>query len=153
MSGSARVSRAGFRRRAETGFQTSSLCAAKSTVREGEDAIATRATGAPLDLSAPACSYCNSSTQVENSHTNGEAIGDLIKDHALQSIGDFAVDLDPAVNRAGMHDQAIGFQKFCAFFCQAKQADVFTESRKIFSALAFVLNSQKIYDIGFRQHA
>ncbi len=70
----------------------------------------------------------------------------------MKSIGDFAVDLDSAVDRAGMHDQAIRFQKFCAFFRQTKQPDVFAEPGKIFSALALVLNSQKIYDIGFRQH-
>ena len=49
-------------------------------------------------------------------HAHCEAIRDLIEDHALQTVGDFAVDLDPAVDRPGMHNQAIWLQKFCAFF-------------------------------------
>ena len=76
----------------------------------------------------------------------------MIENDALQAIRDVAVDLDAAVNRAGMHDEAIRLQKFCAFLRQAKQADVFTEPGKIFPALAFMLNPQKVYHIGFRQH-
>src|SRR4029077_10773257 len=100
----------------------------------------------------PAPSSRDSSTQIENGHANGETVGDLIEDDALQSVGDVAVDLDPAVDRTWVHDEAIRFQKLCAFFCQAKQTDIFTDSGKIFSALALVLNSQKVYDIDFRQH-
>src|SRR4029077_11281424 len=100
----------------------------------------------------PAPSSRDSSTQIENGHANGEAVGDLIEDDALQSVGDVAVDLDPAVDRTWMHDEAIRFQKFCAFFRQAEQPDVFAEAGEIFSALAFVLNPQKVYDISFRQH-
>src|SRR5882724_3141135 len=51
----------------------------------------------------------NSPAQVEDSHANGEAVGDLIENDALQSVGNVAVDLDAAIDRAGMHDQAIRF--------------------------------------------
>ena len=64
----------------------------------------------------PAFSRGDSSAQIKNSHAHRETIGDLVENHALQAVGDFAVDLDPAVDRSGMHDQTIGLQKFRAFF-------------------------------------
>src|SRR5207248_9387696 len=51
-----------------------------------------------------------------------------------------------------MHDQAICLQKFGAFFGETEEANVFGNSGKIFSALAFVLNAKKVYDICFWQH-
>ena len=49
---------------------------------------------------------------VTTSHpfAHGQAVGHLIENDALISIGDFAVDLDPAINRAGMYGQTIGLQ-------------------------------------------
>ena len=58
----------------------------------------------------------NSSAQIENCHAHRETVGDLVENHALQAVGDFAVDLDPAVDRSGMHDQAVGLQKSRAVF-------------------------------------
>ena len=107
---------------------------------------------APQKHRRRACSCCNPTAQIENSHAHSETVGDLIENHALQTVGDLAVDLDAAVDRAGMHDQTIRLQKFCAFFRQTKQADVFADAGKIFSALAFVLDAQKVHDIGFGQH-
>ena len=51
-----------------------------------------------------------------------------------------------------MHDQAIRFQKFCAFLRQPEQPDVFTDAGKIFSALPFMLNPQKVNHVRLRQH-
>src|SRR5207244_8280695 len=90
------------------------------------------------------------SAQIESGHAHSETVRDLIENDALQAVGYFAIDLDSAVDGARVHDQAIRFQKFCAFFGQAKQPNVFAEPGKIFSALAFVLNPQKVYDIGLR---
>src|SRR5439155_25533256 len=77
---------------------------------------------------------------------------DLIENDAVQSIGDLAVDLDAAVDRAGMHNQAVSLQKFGAFFGETEEANVFADAGKIFSALAFVLNAQKIHHIGFGKY-
>jgi len=62
---------------------------------------------------------------------------------ALQSVGDRRCRSRLRVNRAGMHDQTVRFQKFCAFFRQPEQPDVFAESGEIFSPLTFVLKSAK----------
>jgi hypothetical protein len=73
-------------------------------------------------------SCCDSSAQIENGHPDGEAVGDLFQDHTLRAISQLAVDFNAAIDRAGVHDQAIGFQPLAAFFRQAKQADVFTNA-------------------------
>src|SRR5438552_81509 len=58
----------------------------------------------------------NSSTEIKNSHAHGQAVGDLVKNDALCAVSDFAVDLDAAIDRPRMHDQAIRLQKFCPLF-------------------------------------
>ncbi len=58
----------------------------------------------------------DSSAEIKNGHADGETVGDLIENDALQAVGDFAVDLDAAIDRARMHDQAIRLQKFCPLF-------------------------------------
>src|SRR5262245_24813129 len=88
----------------------------------------------------PEFSCRDASAEIKNRHAHRETVGDLIEDYALQPVRDLAIDLDPAVDRSGMHDQAVGLQKFRALFRQAKQADVFAKSRKILSALPFVLD-------------
>src|SRR5690349_6630481 len=44
----------------------------------------------------------------EHGHAHGQAVGDLLEDHGAAAIGDFAVNLDTAVDGAGMHDERIG---------------------------------------------
>ena len=46
----------------------------------------------------------DSSAQVKNRHAHSETVGDLVKNHALQAVGDFAIDLDTAIDRSGMHN-------------------------------------------------
>src|SRR5439155_880155 len=53
---------------------------------------------------------------IKTGHAHSEAVGDLIKNDALQPVSDAAVDLDATVDRARMHDQAIRFQKLRALF-------------------------------------
>src|SRR5438874_8681012 len=89
---------------------------------------------------------------MENSHPDGEPVGHLLESDALQCVGDVAVDFNAAVDRAGMHDQTLLFQKFCPLCGQAEQTNVFAEAGEIFSALTFMLDPQKIYEIGLGQH-
>ena len=42
----------------------------------------------------------DSSAEIKNRHAHGEAVGDLIENDALRAVGDFAVDLDSAIDRA-----------------------------------------------------
>jgi hypothetical protein len=70
----------------------------------------------PVAPSVALLSRRNSPAEVENGHAYGETICDLIQNHALQAVGDFAVDLDAPIDWARMHDEAIGLQQSRAFF-------------------------------------
>ena len=70
----------------------------------------------------------------------------------MRTIGQFAVDLDAAIDGAGMHDQAIGLEPFTPLFRQAEQPDVFTDAGEIFLPLSLVLNAQEVYDVRGLQH-
>src|SRR5437870_6353017 len=50
------------------------------------------------------------SAQIQDCHAHGQTVGHLIENDALISIGQLAVDLDSAIDRARMHDQTIGLQ-------------------------------------------
>src|SRR3984893_11485513 len=58
----------------------------------------------------------NSSAEIKNGHADGEAVGDLVKNDALCAVSDVAVDLDAAIDRPRMHDQAIRLQQFRPLF-------------------------------------
>src|SRR5262249_37809926 len=45
--------------------------------------------------------------EVEDRHANGDAVRDLVEDHAEGTIGHIGVDFDAAVHRAGMKDENV----------------------------------------------
>src|SRR5581483_3682039 len=89
---------------------------------------------------------------IKNRHAHSEAVGDLIENHALSAVSNFAVDLDATIDRARMHDETIGLENLRALFGESEKRGVLTDSGKIFFALTFVLNAQKIHYVHFRQH-
>jgi hypothetical protein len=52
---------------------------------------------------------------VKNSHTYGDAVTNLFEDDGARSIGDIAVDFDPAIDGTRMHDDCIGLHPRSAF--------------------------------------
>ena len=71
-----------------------------------------------------------SPAKIKNGHAHGEAVGDLFENHALRAVGDIAVDLDAAIDRAGMHDQAVRLEAARAFLGQAKQSGCIRQARE-----------------------
>ena len=67
------------------------------------------------------------------------------------AVSHVAVDLDAAVDRAGMHDEAVGFERAARALVRPKERGVFAKTGKIFLALAFVLDAEKIDHVGVRQ--
>src|SRR3954470_14003522 len=57
-----------------------------------------------------AASSRDPSAQIKDRHAHSQAVRHLIENDALQAVGHFAVDLDAAVDRSGMHDETIRFQ-------------------------------------------
>ena len=45
--------------------------------------------------------------EVKHGHAHGEAVGDLLENDAARAVGEVAVDLHAAIDRAGMHDQRV----------------------------------------------
>src|SRR2546423_293560 len=84
------------------------------------------------------------SAEIEDGHADRETVGYLLEDDALGAIGQFAVDLDAAIDRPGMHDEAIGLEPFAALLRQAKEPHVFADPWEIFLSLTFVLNPKQI---------
>src|SRR5689334_2992672 len=103
------------------------------------------------DSVGPARSCRNSSAEIENGHPDCETVRDLVENHALDAVRDFTVDFDSAIDWTGMHDQTIGFQKFCPFFGQAEKRGVLTDAREIFLALTLMLNPQQIDHVSLGQ--
>ena len=89
--------------------------------------------------------------EVEDGHADGEAVGDLVEDDAAGGVGDLAVDLDAAVDRAGMHDEGVGLEPRGALLGEAEEGGVFAEAGEVFLALALVLDAQEVDDVDLGQ--
>src|ERR1051325_12179080 len=48
--------------------------------------------------------------QIQHGHPHRDAVGDLLENHRIGSVGDVGRDLDAAVHRTGMHDDHVGFR-------------------------------------------
>ncbi len=64
------------------------------------------------------------------------------------AVGNFAVNFHAAIDRAGMHDQRIGFGPGQAGFVQAEKLRVFVDAGEHGLALALVLDAQQVDDVG-----
>src|SRR6266481_1207920 len=80
-------------------------------------------------------------------HPNCEPIGHLLKDKRTAAISDFAVDFDAAIDRAGMHDERVGFGSSQARPVQTEEAGVFVEAGKHALALTLMLDTQQVNDV------
>src|SRR5206468_9135405 len=58
----------------------------------------------------------DASAQIKNRHAHRQTVSHLIENNAVSAVGHFAVNLDSAVDWTGMHDEAIRFEHFSAFF-------------------------------------
>ena len=69
----------------------------------------------------------SSGAEIQHSHPNREAVGDLVQDNGAAGIGDIAVDLHTTIDRAGMHDQAVLLQLLRTLFGKPEERGVFAE--------------------------
>src|SRR5580704_3488101 len=84
----------------------------------------------------------------EDGHADSQAVGDLVKNDGAAAVGDVAVNLDAAVDGAGVHDEGIGLGAGEPGFVEAEEAGVFAEAGKHGLALAFVLDAEEVDDVG-----
>src|SRR5690606_27662631 len=86
--------------------------------------------------------------EVEDGHAHGDAVGHLIQNHAALAVGQLAVDLHPAVDRAGVHDDGLGVEPAGAGLVEAEHRGVFAEGGEHGGGLAFVLYPKKHDNLG-----
>src|ERR1051326_3274982 len=91
--------------------------------------------------------------QEKRSHPHGQTIRDLLENDGALAVGDFAVNLDPTVDGAWVHDQDVRFGLGQARFVQTKKAGVLTDTGEHGLALPLVLNPKQIdnVSVGDRQ--
>src|SRR5580693_5757002 len=90
--------------------------------------------------------------EVKHGHADGEAVGHLVEDDAAAAVGEVAVDLDAAVDRAGVHDERTGLEVLGTLLGEAEERGVFAEAGEVFLALPLVLDAQQVDDVDFGQH-
>src|SRR6266571_7801939 len=86
--------------------------------------------------------------QVEHGHPHGDAVGDLIENDRVRPIRHGAVDLDPAVHRAGVHDDRIRPGTPGALDGQAVEVVVLARRREGAALLTLPLDAQHHHDVG-----
>lgn len=86
--------------------------------------------------------------EVQDCHTDEDAVGDLFKNDGLFRVGEFRVNFDAAVDGAGVHDEGTGFEPFGAGFVETKDAGVFADGGEMGRGLALVLNAEEHDRVG-----
>jgi len=87
----------------------------------------------------------------EDGHADGDAVGDLLEDHAAVAVGEVAVDLDAAVDGAGVHDDGLRVEPGGAGLVEAEHARVLAERGEVAARLALVLDAQEHHHLGVGQ--
>src|SRR5436309_2518254 len=68
--------------------------------------------------------------QIEHGHPDGDAVGDLLEDHGIRTVGNVRCDLDAAIHRAGMHDDDVGLRQLHALGRHAEDVEVLAQRRE-----------------------
>src|SRR5678815_1477580 len=69
--------------------------------------------------------------QVEDRHTHGDAVGDLVENHRVRTIGDLRRDLDAAVHRSWMHDHHVRLGQLRARLGHAEHVEVLAQRGEV----------------------
>ena len=86
--------------------------------------------------------------EVEHRHSYRDAVGYLGQDHAVRAVGDVAVDLDPPVHRARVHDDEVLRRAVEPLLGHAEDAIVFPERRHEASLHPLELKSKDVESVG-----
>src|SRR5690349_7154431 len=86
--------------------------------------------------------------QVQHRHPHGDAVGDLLENHRIRSVGDVGRDLDAAVHRTGMHDDDVGPGERHPLLRHPEHVEVLAQRRKERALHALLLDAQHHDDVG-----
>src|SRR5271169_6728082 len=62
--------------------------------------------------------------KVEHGHAHGDAVGDLLENDGIRTVGDLGRDLDPAIHRPRMHDDHVGLRALHALHGHPEDVEV-----------------------------
>src|SRR5438552_1429231 len=86
--------------------------------------------------------------QIQHGHPDGDAVGDLLENHRVRTIGDVGRDLDAAVHRTRMHDDDVGLRQAHAVSGHAEDVEVFAQRREERALHAFLLDAEHHDHVG-----
>src|SRR6266478_2258461 len=113
-----------------------------------------------LDDSIIACHLCKISSsrlrrlpteQIQHRHANGQAVGDLLENRGVRTVGDLGGDFDAAVDRSGSQEKDVGLGQLEPIAVHAKKVGILADRREQAVALAFELNAKHVDHIAPRQ--
>src|SRR6266481_6357518 len=85
--------------------------------------------------------------QVENGHTSGDAVGDLLENGGLRAVSNFGSNFHAAVDRPGMKNQGFGLREFHALGVELIKQDVIALRKRWFMQ-AFGLHAEDDDHVG-----
>src|SRR2546423_5815804 len=63
--------------------------------------------------------------EIQHGHPDGDAVGHLLENHRVRTIGDVGRDLDAAVHRTRVHDDDVGLRQAHALSGHAADVEIF----------------------------
>ena len=86
--------------------------------------------------------------QIEHRHADRDAVGHLIEDHAVRSVGHVGVDLDAAIHRAGVEDENVALRAIESLARDAEDAVVLAQRRDVAGGHALELQTEDVERVG-----
>ena len=89
----------------------------------------------------------STSEQIQDRHSDGNAVVDLVEDQRKWSVGDIRIDLNTTVNRPGMKNHNVFLRQFEATPVEPVMDRVLTQAREETARLPFELDAKHHHDI------
>ena len=90
---------------------------------------------------------CSSGQEIEDGHSDGHAIFDLVEDDRLFAVGRVAVEFDAPVDGAGVHDDDVLAEAVEEAFIDAVGEAVFAQGGEERLVLALELDAKDVGDV------
>ena len=85
--------------------------------------------------------------EIQNRHSNGDAVFDLVEDERAGAVGDVGRDLDAAVHGAGVEDDGVLFGQVEAVVRETIVDRIFAKRREVGRILPLALYSEDHDDV------
>ena len=94
--------------------------------------------------------FVGAGEQIEHSHADRDAVGDLIQNQRAATVGNLGRDFDPTIHRPRMHDDGIRRRKAKMVEMQTVMHRILAHRRKEGISLTLALHAEDHHYIGIR---